>query len=58
MQLWKARHTSELEASDRVFVRLDLRQRGLGTGSCGPGTRPEYEVVPGWRNLTLEWEVF
>ncbi len=57
-QLWQARHTNELEAVDRVFVRMDLRQRGLGTASCGPDVRPVYEVMPGWRSLVLELELF
>jgi hypothetical protein len=37
-QIFQARHAraSELNPSaDRIYVRLDAAQRGLGTGSCG-----------------------
>ena len=27
-----------------TILTLDLIQRGLGTGSCGPQTLPQYEV--------------
>jgi beta-galactosidase/evolved beta-galactosidase subunit alpha len=41
-----ARHTNELEARDRVYVNLDYRQCGIGTGSCGPDTYPPYRIQP------------
>lgn len=43
-QLFGARHTNELRAEDRVYLNLDLKQRGLGTASCGPDTLPEYLI--------------
>jgi beta-galactosidase len=39
-----ARHTSDLRPRGRVFVNLDHAQTGLGTGSCGPGVLPQYEL--------------
>jgi len=50
--LWKARDWTELVATDDVVVHLDVAQRGLGTGSCGPDTLPRYRVAGGthrWR---------
>lgn len=29
---------------DDIFLRLDVRQRGLGGGSCGPATIPQYVI--------------
>lgn len=42
--LMAARHTYELKKRENITVTLDYRQSGLGTGSCGPDTRPEYLV--------------
>ncbi len=42
--LFAAFHNEELTARPETVVTIDCRQRGLGTGSCGPQTRPEYEV--------------
>nr|WP_246221539.1 glycoside hydrolase family 2 TIM barrel-domain containing protein [Phytoactinopolyspora mesophila] len=39
-----ARHPHELVARDRVYVNLDAVQHGIGSGSCGPGTLPRYEL--------------
>ena len=41
-KLLMARHQSELKKENTSFLYLDLAQRGLGTGSCGPQTLPEY----------------
>ncbi len=46
-ELFAARHTNELKDSGCVCVRLDLRQRGVGTATCGPDTLPEYRINPG-----------
>lgn len=45
--LFSARHTNELEKRKETIVTIDHRQRGLGTGSCGPQTREEYTLKPG-----------
>ncbi len=42
--IYKAFHTSELVPRKEVVVNLDYGQRGLGTGSCGPQTLPQYEL--------------
>lgn len=46
-ELFRAKHTCELRGSDRLFVNLDCRQRGLGTASCGEDTLPAYRINPG-----------
>jgi beta-galactosidase len=45
--LFGAFHTHELTAREETCLTLDMRQRGLGNGSCGPGTLPKYRVQPG-----------
>lgn len=44
--LYAAFHTSELVPRKEVIVNIDWGQRGLGTGSCGPQTLPEYQISP------------
>ena len=46
-EMFSKRHVHELKQSDITHVNIDLYQRGVGTGSCGPQTRPEYEVPAG-----------
>lgn len=41
-----ARHTTDLTPRDKIYVNLDLAQHGLGSGSCGPGVLPKYELRP------------
>ena len=45
--LFAAFHTNELSPRKEVIVNIDCRQRGLGTGSCGPQTLEKYQVPPG-----------
>jgi len=40
-------HTDQLKPRPETYLTIDLRQRGLGSGSCGPQTRPEYCIEPG-----------
>jgi hypothetical protein len=40
----KARHTYDLVPRDEIELNLDYRHNGLGTGSCGPGPLPQYQV--------------
>lgn len=35
-------HTWELEKDDVIYATFDYMQRGLGNGSCGPGTESMY----------------
>jgi beta-galactosidase len=53
--LFAARHTIDLVPRPEVIVNLDVRQRGLGTGSCGPDTLDRYRIGAGdWR---LDFEI-
>lgn len=45
--LFNVIHTNQLKPSEETFITIDAIQRGLGTGSCGPQTRPEYCIQPG-----------
>ena len=42
--LFRARHTNELEPRAEVVLSLDHAQRGLGTASCGPDTGERYRL--------------
>ncbi|MBO5763062.1 MAG: beta-galactosidase [Lentisphaeria bacterium] len=57
-QLTEARHTVDLKDNGKIYVHLDLRQRGLGTASCGPDTLEEYRIQPGRRTFTLQFSLF
>ena len=52
-QLFAAKHTNELEKEACIQLHCDLRQRGVGTGSCGPDTLPEYRVYPGMHQFVV-----
>jgi beta-galactosidase len=43
--LWRARHTSDLEPRAETILSLDHAQRGLGTASCGPDTAECYRLL-------------
>lgn len=45
--LYAAKHTPELAPRAETFVNLDVRQRGLGTASCGPDTLEQYKIPSG-----------
>ncbi len=45
--LYRARHTVDLERRPETHVSLDLWQRGLGTASCGPDTLEAYRIPAG-----------
>ncbi|MBS7654491.1 DUF4981 domain-containing protein [Candidatus Bathyarchaeota archaeon] len=42
----KAKHTYELKRREDITLSLDYKQSGLGGGSCGPDTLPQYLVKP------------
>ncbi len=44
LDLFGAFHTCELTERAGTVITLDLIQRGLGTGSCGPQTLEKYEI--------------
>jgi beta-galactosidase len=48
--LWRARHTSDLDPRPETILSLDHAQRGLGTASCGPDTSERYRLLePSYR---------
>lgn len=57
-ELEEKRHHFELEKSGYTILHLDYYMSGVGTGSCGPVTRPEYRLEE--KNFcfvfTLEWQ--
>lgn len=55
-ELDAARHRPELTAGDRVHVIVDLAQHGIGSGSCGPGTLPRYELRAGQASIRLRFD--
>ncbi|MBN2655998.1 MAG: DUF4981 domain-containing protein [Spirochaetales bacterium] len=57
-ELYSRLHTNELNAIPEVSLLIDYRQRGVGTGSCGPQTREEYTVEPGVYEFTIYIELF
>jgi beta-galactosidase len=59
--LWKQTHTCDLtdlsqccdDANGIYILNIDIAQRGVGTGSCGPDTLEQYRVRPGVYHLQL-----
>lgn len=45
--LYRASHTYELSPRKQIYLNLDMKQRGLGTGACGPDTLDEYKIGSG-----------
>ncbi|MDR1950254.1 MAG: DUF4981 domain-containing protein, partial [Spirochaetaceae bacterium] len=37
----------------RCFLNIDIAQRGVGTATCGPDTRDEYRLRPGFFRMKL-----
>ena len=54
--LFKAKHTCDLVERPFAILTLDLAQRGLGSGSCGPQTLDKYALDEKYYkfNFTLE----
>jgi beta-galactosidase len=42
--LYRARHTCDLEPRPEIVLSLDHAQRGLGTASCGPDVHPRFRL--------------
>ncbi|HZB94796.1 MAG TPA: beta-galactosidase domain 4-containing protein, partial [Herpetosiphonaceae bacterium] len=40
----RAKHTCDLVPRKTITLHLDYRQNGVGTGSCGPGVMPPYQL--------------
>jgi beta-galactosidase len=45
--LFAATHTYDLKVRPETHINLDVRQRGIGTASCGPDTLQCYQIGPG-----------
>ncbi len=45
--LYAGTTVADLRSSDTIEVHVDVLQRGLGTGACGPDTLPPYRVTGG-----------
>ncbi len=44
--LIRARHADELEKSEKRYLYIDHKHRGLGSNSCGPQPEAQYELRP------------
>lgn len=44
--LTKAVHKNEVKKSDRNYLYIDYKMRGLGSNSCGPEPEEEFELRP------------
>ena len=51
--LLPAMHTFDLTPRPETWVTLDVKQRGLGTASCGPDALDQYKIWPGEYRLEL-----
>jgi len=49
--LHAAQHINELRARAETHIQLDVHQRGVGTGACGPDTLPAFRIGPGLHRL-------
>jgi beta-galactosidase len=56
--LFAAAHTHELAPRAKTILNLDLMQMGLGSASCGPGTLPEYLILPGEYTFSIRLRPF
>ncbi len=43
-QLYAAQHTDELEKTGNTYLRIDYKDSGIGSGSCGPWPMPRYRL--------------
>ena len=51
--LLPAMHTFDLTPRAETWVTLNVKQRGLGTASCGPDALDQYKIWPGEYRLEL-----
>ena len=56
-QVSAATHPYELPASSSSHLYLDAQQHGLGSRSCGPDVRPEYQLRPRAAGWSLDLEI-
>ena len=53
--LTKAMHTDELIESDSTIVRIDYKNSGIGSNSCGPELLEEYRLKE--KDITFEFSI-
>ena len=53
--LFQAQHTAELRPMKKTRVHMDLFNRGVGTGACGPDTLEQYRLGGG--TYTFIWRM-
>lgn len=49
----RAVHTCDLTPENCIYLNCDLRQRGLGSASCGPGPLEAHKIRPGSYRMVL-----
>lgn len=54
--LMATKHNPELKPRPEVVLSLDVKNSGLGNGSCGPGVLERYAVPPQIYRLSLRFE--
>ncbi len=55
-QLFAARHKKDLQQTGYNYITVDAQQRGLGSGSCGPQTLPQYSMDE--KHYSLKFDLF
>jgi beta-galactosidase len=56
-QLDEAKHTTDLQPTDWIYLNLDIAQNGLGTATCGPGVLPQYQLHAQRASMNLTFRV-
>ncbi|MBQ0019109.1 MAG: DUF4981 domain-containing protein [Bacteroidales bacterium] len=53
--LWRTKYLHQLKSIhlDESILHIDVAQRGIGNGSCGPGPEPQYEIPRTKHSLTF-----
>ncbi len=47
-------HTWQVAFDKKTYLSIDIAQRGLGTGACGPDCSDEHKILPGTYTIELE----
>lgn len=53
--LTSAEHTNELKESEHLHVRVDYKVSGIGSNSCGPALKEEYQLAEKEFDFTVYW---
>ena len=54
-ELFAAKHWHELPQQQYQYLYIDVKQRGVGTLSCGPQLNERYRIQPG--KYQISWEI-